>query len=456
MSSVNMSEEGSSQVDITVDNNSAEEPSNREIMEMLLQQHKQLRSFQASLPAIIDDRIQQRFSQGDVLSTTGSNRLLLNDGNIDVPEKTVSIPGNIGVQPGNAGDPGAPPRILRDIGAQLNIQGDIGAPLNITGNVDVPPFDKESLAGSAAVDKLFSRKRPHGGEHDITMSEEIIAQVEEELGQVQNEGDTISDELAKLINNAWLESCGDGNVLQGIFKKYAMPGNLNVTVPKLNKELEISNKFGKNVNYVKDKERNLFNSSCYVTKAIAILANSADHILQAVDDRVSVNHNMLVKDCLNAVTLLSHISAEFTNKRLSNMRNIVSEEYLSLCGPKPGTSAAKGKPKNPGTVHLLGDDLKSASKEAKRAVDIVSKVPRFTPSSTITRPTQQGASPQQQQSSFRFATPSPGRYKGKSRAPSNYNNKNNNNNNSGYNNNNANYNKNKQGNHQRQWKYSKR
>ena len=60
----------------------------------------------------------------------------------------------------------------------------------------------------------------------------------------------------------------------------------------------------------------------------------------------SLDHLNLVKLCLNTITLLSHISAEFTRKRKNNLINIVHLDLLPLCGPKPGTLAAKVKPKN--------------------------------------------------------------------------------------------------------------
>ena len=59
----------------------------------------------------------------------------------------------------------------------------------------------------------------------------------------------------------------------------------------------------------------------------------------------SLDHVNLVKSCLNTITLLSHISAEFTRKRKQNLRNIVHSDFLALCRPKPGTTAAKVKPK---------------------------------------------------------------------------------------------------------------
>ena len=74
---------------------------------------------------------------------------------------------------------------------------------------------------------------------------------------------------------------------------------------------------------------------------------------------------ILVDPCLNNITLLSHISAEFTRIRKHNLRNIVHSDFLALCGPKPGTTSAKVKPKNQRSTFLLGDNLKQAAKDAR-------------------------------------------------------------------------------------------
>ena len=44
--------------------------------------------------------------------------------------------------------------------------------------------------------------------------------------------------------------------------------------------------------------------------------------------------------------------------------------YLALCGPKPGSQAAKRKPRNEESEFLLGDNLKSDAKMAKASSDM--------------------------------------------------------------------------------------
>ena len=78
----------------------------------------------------------------------------------------------------------------------------------------------------------------------------------------------------------------------------------------------------------------------------------------------------VVCECLSAITLIGSSAAELAQKHRNNVRKLCADEFQSLCGPAPGTPAAKKKPANKGSVWLLGDDLKAASKEAKRSADI--------------------------------------------------------------------------------------
>ena len=106
---------------------------------------------------------------------------------------------------------------------------------------------------------------------------------------------------------------------------------------------------------------------------VSILSNMTSAVLKAsdADNGGSLDHVRLVK-CLNTITLLSQISAEFTRKRKHNQRNIVNSDFLPLFGPKTGTIAAKVKPKKP-TVYLLGDNLKQAAKDACRSQKLSKK-----------------------------------------------------------------------------------
>ena len=76
---------------------------------------------------------------------------------------------------------------------------------------------------------------------------------------------------------------------------------------------------------------------------------------------------------MDGITLLDHVSAEFERKRKNNLRNIVHKDFVALCGPKPGSVAYKGKPRNTRSKCLLGDNFKQAAKDAKRSEEITKK-----------------------------------------------------------------------------------
>ena len=124
-----------------------------------------------------------------------------------------------------------------------------------------------------------------------------------------------------------------------------------------------------------NNEKRLNSSQNYVIKAISILSNMPNSILKAsdADNSGSLDHVNLVKLCLNTITLLSNISADFTRKRKHNLRNIVHSDFLALCGPKQGTTAAKVKPKNQRSTFLLGDNRKQAAKDARRLQELTKK-----------------------------------------------------------------------------------
>ena len=81
-----------------------------------------------------------------------------------------------------------------------------------------------------------------------------------------------------------------------------------------------------------NNEKSLYSSQNYVIKAISILSNMTNSILKASgsDNGGSLDHVSLVKSCLNTVTLLSHISAEFTRKKTSAQHEALPKEVCEL------------------------------------------------------------------------------------------------------------------------------
>ena len=86
-----------------------------------------------------------------------------------------------------------------------------------------------------------------------------------------------------------------------------------------------------------------------------------------------INHTNIANACVNGITLLGHVLAEFERKRKNNLRNIVHRDFVASCGPKPGSAADKAKPRNTQSKYLLGDNVKQAAKDAKRSEEITEK-----------------------------------------------------------------------------------
>ena len=217
-----------------------------------------------------------------------------------------------------------------------------------------------------------NRKRQRENTPPLIMSEEILANIDDEIGIEETLGNSINERLAKQIIHSYLESSSESTALNKIMKMYSTPENLSpTTVPKLNREIELTKGFTNNDRYVNSKEKSLYATQNYVAKAITITSKMADEILGDTDcDGSTLNHKDILQKCIHVVTLLGHVQAELTQKRKNNIRNIVNSEYQALCGPKPGSKAAAKRPKNTNSKFLLGDNLKSDAKMARAANDM--------------------------------------------------------------------------------------
>ena len=76
---------------------------------------------------------------------------------------------------------------------------------------------------------------------------------------------------------------------------------------------------------------------------------------------------------IHGIILLSCVQAGMSQRRRNNKRRIVESQNVSLCSPNPDSKAAKKKPKDIGLKHLLGHDLKKATKNDKTYNDIFIK-----------------------------------------------------------------------------------
>ena len=106
------------------------------------------------------------------------------------------------------------------------------------------------------------------------------------------------------------------------------------------------------------------------------MSDIANSVLLASDNGPSggpIDYVNIVKACMNEITLLGHVLAEFKQKRKNNLQNIIHKDFVALCGPKPGAAGYKAKPRNTQSKYCLGGNLKQAAKDAKRSEEITMK-----------------------------------------------------------------------------------
>ena len=201
--------------------------------------------------------------------------------------------------------------------------------------------------------------------------------MDDDLGIQEAEDPAVDELIAERINHTYFESTGDNTKLQKIMKENQYPSNLIPVKPlKLNPEIESCHEFQNNASFVMSNEKGLCSSQNFVIKTITIMSDIVNSVLLASNNGSSgglINHVNMIQACMNRITLLGHVSAEFEQKRKNNLRNIVHKDLVALCGPKPCSAAYKVKPRNTQSKYLLGDNLKQAGKDAKRLEEIIKK-----------------------------------------------------------------------------------
>ena len=332
----------------------------------------------------------------------------------------------------------------RDLSAHSSSKGDASAPMEIDGDASAPKRQKRDTSAHSEVgdrlNALFDSNAASKPGPSVSVDPKVpetdpegfLQSLKAEMAMDKGAGEPIRQELADLIKIVYTDKSADNAEISSIIKKNPVPENLPVIrTPKLNPEVANSKSFTKNNDFVLSNEHAFYSSSNMSCFAISILSKLAnDAYVATLDGGAPLDPKKVVKECLSAITLIGTTAAETAQKRGNNIRKLCADEYKGLCGPAPGSAAAKKRPQNKGSEYLLGDDLKSASKEAKRGSDICKK-----PSSS----TETARKPQD----FRRGNQKFGRYKQannnswKSRnSYSGYNNRQGSNQSSGYNNNN--------------------
>ena len=108
------------------------------------------------------------------------------------------------------------------------------------------------------------------------VSEELLASIEEEVGEKKENGDKINGRWADQVKHAFREASSETTSFNKIMKMYPKPENLDIRVPKSNWEVEINLNFQKNNRFVSTKEKALYSTQNYICKAITLFAKMED------------------------------------------------------------------------------------------------------------------------------------------------------------------------------------
>ena len=130
-------------------------------------------------------------------------------------------------------------------------------------------------------------------------------------------------------------------------KENQHPSNLMAgKPPKLNPEIESCHQFQNNASVVSN-EKNLHSSQNFVVKTITIMSDIANSVLLRSDSGPSggpINQVDTFTACMNGITLLGHLLAEFERKPKKPTK-YRSQRFCSIMWTKTRLSWIQNKPK---------------------------------------------------------------------------------------------------------------
>ena len=150
----------------------------------------------------------------------------------------------------------------------------------------------------------------------LQMSQGILHQLGDEMEMNVDESKNINQGLFTQLMHSFLHASSEISSLNKIMKLYALPSNFSkMTVPKMNEEVEITSAYQNNERFITTKEKSLYSVQKYVAKALAIISQLTDAVLNDADTRengTSLNHKKVTQMGIHATTLLGHVQAEMS------------------------------------------------------------------------------------------------------------------------------------------------
>ena len=170
----------------------------------------------------------------------------------------------------------------------------------------------DSLSDSAESDAeqlLESNKRQKiqdGDEEEDTLLDEIV----QSLTETEKTDAKISEKLAKIVKNRWLNKLSDGQFKEKT-EKYLRPANCdNLITPKVNPEI-----WERLDRQTRGRDLKLSTLQSTTTKVGYICTKATELLLQARRENKSPNIEQLIRMHTDALGLLGHISFEISQRR---------------------------------------------------------------------------------------------------------------------------------------------
>ena len=169
----------------------------------------------------------------------------------------------------------------------------------------------DSLSDSAESDAeqlLESNKRQkiQDGDEEDTLLDEIV----QSLTETEKTDAKISEKLAKIVKNRWLNKLSDGQFKEKT-EKYLRPANCdNLITPKVNPEI-----WERLDRQTRGRDLKLSTLQSTTTKVGYICTKATELLLQARRENKSPNIEQLIRMHTDALGLLGHISFEISQRR---------------------------------------------------------------------------------------------------------------------------------------------
>ena len=171
----------------------------------------------------------------------------------------------------------------------------------------------------------------------------------------------ISEKLAKIVENRWLNKLSDGQFKEKT-ERYLRPANCdNFITPKVNPEI-----WERLDRQTRGRDLKLSTLQSTTTKVGYICTKATELLLQARRENKSPDIEQLIRMHTDALGLLGHISFEISQRRRDAIRPNLNKEYATLCASHV-----------PITKMLFGDELQTQLNHIRASNKISNTTSRF-------------------------------------------------------------------------------